>query len=206
MPKEFTQKIVPMPDSAQLHFYMGHVGIRRDNPDFYKLLVMDYVLGVGPGFTDRLSARLRDREGLAYTVRGSITQSADLEPGAFTCYIGTDSDNFDRAKKEFLEELNRIRDTPPKPEEVADARTYLGGSQSLHGSTAADEASQMLYVDRHHLGADYLSDYRKGVMAVTPEDVQAAAKKYLDPEHMVLVAAGAVDASGKPTNKLPPPK
>ena len=44
---------------------------------------MDYVLGVGPGSTDRLSARLCDREGLAYTVKGSITQSADLEPGAF---------------------------------------------------------------------------------------------------------------------------
>ena len=51
-----------------LHFYMGHVGIRRDNADYYKLLVMDYVLGTGPGFTDRLSAQLRDREGLAYTV------------------------------------------------------------------------------------------------------------------------------------------
>ena len=41
---------------------------------------------------------------------------------------------------------------------------------------------------------------------MTPEDVQAVAKKYLDPEHMVMVAAGAVDAEGKPTNKLPPPK
>ena len=61
-------------------------------------------------------------------------------------------------------------------------------------------------MDRYHLGADYLQDYRKAVMAVTPEDVQAVAKKYLDPDHMVIVAAGAVDATGKPTNKLPPPK
>ncbi len=206
MPKEFTQKIISMPESAQLHFYMGHVGVRRDNPDYYKLLVMDYVLGVGPGFTDRLSARLRDREGLAYTVRGSITQSADLEPGAFVGYIGTDSDNFDRVKKEFLEELNRIRDTAPKAQEVEDAKTYLVGSQSLRFSTSAEVAGQMLYVDRYHLGADYLQDYRKAVMAVTPEDVQAVAKKYLDPDHMVIVAAGAVDAAGKPTNKLAPPK
>ena len=206
MPKEFTQKIISMPESAQLHFYIGHVGVRRDNPDYYKLLVMDYVLGVGPGFTDRLSARLRDREGLAYTVRGTITGSADLEPGAFTGYIGTDSDNFDRVKKEFLEELNRIRDTAPKPQEVEDAKTYLVGSQSLRFSTSAEVAGQMLYVDRYHLGADYLSDYRKAVMAVTPEDVQAVAKKYLDPDHMVIVAAGAVDATGKPTNKLPAPK
>ena len=50
-----------MPDAAQLQFHMGHVGITRRNPDYYKLLVMDYVLGTGPGFTDRLSARLRHR-------------------------------------------------------------------------------------------------------------------------------------------------
>jgi zinc protease len=206
-PKEFTQKIIPMPESAQLHFYMGHVGIRRDNPDYYKLLVMDYVLGVGPGFTDRLSARLRDREGLAYTVTGAITRSADLEPGAFTCYIGTDNDNFELVKKEFLEELNRIRDEAPKPQEVEDAKTYLVGNLAMRFTNSAEVAGQILYVERHHLGTNYLSDYRKAVMAVTPEDVQAVAKKYLDPEHMLLVAAGAVDAKGKPTvNKLPAPK
>jgi zinc protease len=206
-PKEFTQKIIPMPESAQLHFYMGHVGVRRDNPDYYKLLVMDYVLGVGPGFTDRLSARLRDREGLAYTVTGAITRSADLEPGAFTCYIGTDNDNFELVKKEFLEELNRIRDETPKPQEVEDAKTYLVGNQAMHFTTSAEVAGQILYVERYHLGTDYLSNYRKAVMAVTPEDVQAAAKKYLDPQHMVLVAAGAVDAKGKPTaGKLAAPK
>jgi zinc protease len=206
-PKAFTQKIIPMPESAQLHFYMGHVGVRRDNPDYYKLLVMDYVLGVGPGFTDRLSARLRDREGLAYTVTGAITRSADLEPGAFTCYIGTDNDNFELVKKEFLEELNRIRDEAPKPAEVEDAKTYLVGNQAMHFNTSAEVAGQILYVERYHLGADYLSDYRKAVMAVTPEDVQAVAKKYLDPKHMVLVAAGAVDVQGKPTaGKLAAPK
>ena len=67
-------------------------------------------------------------------------------------------------------------------------------------------ASQLLNIDRYHLGDDYLSDYRKAVEAVTPEDVQAVAKKYLDPEHMVLVAAGGVDDKGKPLGKLPAPK
>lgn len=205
-PKEFTQKVVSMPDASQLHFYMGHVGIRRDNPDFYKLLVMDYVLGVGPGFTDRLSSRLRDREGLAYTVSGTITSTADLEPGSFTCYIGTDNDKFERVKKEFLEELNRIRDEPPKPQEVEDAKTYLLGNLNMHFTTSAGVASQLLTIDRYHLGDDYLSDYRKAVEAVTPEDVQAVAKKYIDPEHMFLVAAGGVDDKGKPLGKLPAPK
>ena len=51
--------------------------------------------------------------------------------------------NFDCVKKEFLEELNRIRDTAPKPREVEDAKTYLVGSQSLR-STSAEVAGQML--------------------------------------------------------------
>jgi zinc protease len=204
-PKEFTQKVLSMPEAAQLHFFLGHVGVRRDNPDYYKLLVLDYILGTGPGFTYRLS-KLRDREGLAYTVTGTIASSADLEPGVFACYIGTDDDKFDRVKKEILEEVNRIRDEKPGAQEVEDAKNYLIGSRALEFTTDAGVASQLLNIERHHLGADYLADFKKAVSAVTPEEVQAVAKKYLDPDHAVLVAAGAVDAKGQPLKKAPPPK
>jgi zinc protease len=200
-PAKFTQKILTMPQAVQLHFYMGEPGIRRDNPDYYKLLVMDYVLGTGPGFTDRLSARLRDREGLAYTVMANITSSAGEQPGLFTCYIGTDPENFARVKKEFQEELQRIRDTLPKKEEVEDAKQYLLGSLPFHFTTDGAIAGQLLAIERFGLSFDYLDHYRKAVAAVTPEDVQAVARKYLDPEHMVLVAAGAINADGQPLKK-----
>lgn len=205
-PKQFTQKIVTMPGASQLHFYMGHLGIRRDNPDYYKLLVMDYVLGTGPGFTDRLSSRLRDREGLAYTVQANMTSSAGEEPGLFTCYIGTDPENFGRVKKEFLEELNRIRDQAPGAREVEDAKRYLLGNLAFQLTTDDQIAGVLATVERYGLGFNYLDDFRKKVAAVTPEDVQAVAQKYLDPQHMVLVAAGAVDANGKPIAPLPPPR
>jgi zinc protease len=158
---------------------------------------MDYVLGTGPGFTDRLSARLRDREGLAYTVSANITNSAGEEPGLFSCYIGTDPENFGRVKKEFLEELARIRDEKPKPEEVEDAKKYLLGSFPFRFTTDGAIAGQLVAVERFGLGFDYFDHYRQAIAAVTPEDVQAVARKYLDPEHMVLVAAGAVDDKGK---------
>jgi zinc protease len=200
-PEKFTQKILTMPQAVQLHFYMGELGIRRDNPDFYKLLVMDYVLGTGPGFTDRLSARLRDREGLAYTVMANISNSAAEQPGLFTCYIGTDPENFERVKKEFLEELQQIRDTLPKKEEVEDAKQYLLGRLPFHFTTNDAISGQLLMIERFGLGLDYLDHYRKAVAAVTPKDVQAVAKKYIDPEHMILVAAGALDESGRPLKK-----
>jgi zinc protease len=205
-PQAFTQKIITMPEAKQLHIFMGHVGVRRDNPDYYKLLVMDYVLGTGPGFTDRLSARLRDREGLAYTVSANISSSAGEEPGLFTCYIGTDPTEFGTVKKEFLEELNRIRDKAPSEKEVEDAKQYLIYSLPFNFSTNADIAGQLLYVERNRLGFNYVEDFIKGVSEVTPTDVQAVARLYVDPTHMVLVAAGPVDARGKVLGQLSEPK
>ncbi len=205
-PKEFTQRILTMPEAAQLHFYMGHAGVRRGNPDYYKLLVMDYVLGTGPGFTDRLSARLRDRAGLAYTVSANITDSASEEPGLFTCYIGCDPDKFDRVKAAFLEEIDRIRTEKPTRQEVEDAKNYLIYSLPLRLTTGGNLASMLVYMERYGLGRNYLDDYRKALAGVTPEDVQEVAAKYLDPRRMVLVAAGAVDGEGRPLSKLPPPK
>jgi zinc protease len=197
-PKTFTQKILTMPEASQLQVYMGSVGIRRSNPDYYKLLVMDHILGTGAGFTDRLSSRLRDREGLAYTVSASITSTASLEPGLFTCYIGTDRENLEKVKKMFLEELNRIRDTKPSAKELADVKAYLIGSRLLAFATNSGIATQLLAIERYGLGFDYLEHFQKAVAAVTAADVQAVAKKYIDPSRMVLVAAGAVDADGKP--------
>jgi zinc protease len=205
-PKEFTQRILSMPEAAQLHLYMGHVGIKRDDPDYFKLLVMDYVLGTGPGFTDRLSAELRDRRGLAYTVTANISASAGEEPGIFTCYVGTEPMNFAEVKGLILEELKRIRAEKPSEQEVDAAKKYLLGNLPFHYNTLERIAGQLLAVERFGLGLDYVDKYRKAIEDVTPEDVQAAAKKHLDPERMFLVAAGAVDGMGKALDKAPPPK
>jgi zinc protease len=195
-PKSFVEQIITMPEAEQLQFLMGHPGVRRNNPDYYKLLVMDYILGTGPGFTDRLSSQLRDREGLAYTVTANISGSASEEPGLFTCYIVTDAVNLDRVKQGFLRELNRIRSEPPKPQEVEDVKKYLVGQLPFEFATNQQVAARLISIERFHLGFDYLNDFRRAVEAVTPDDVQQVAKKYLDPDHMVLVVAGAVDEQG----------
>jgi zinc protease len=205
-PEKFTEKFVTISGAAQLYFYMGHPGIRRDNPDYYKLLVMDNVLGTGPGFTDRLSAKIRDRAGLAYTVSATITGDTGEEPGLFTCFVGTEPKHLTRVKNLFLEELNNIREEPPTETEVEDAKKYLLGSLPFRFTGNEDIAGQLLTTERYGLGLGYLDDYRKAVAAVTPADIQAMAKKYLDPQRMVLVAAGAVDAKGKPLSTLPAPK
>jgi zinc protease len=206
MPKieKLVERIVPNADAAQLYLYLGHAGIRRSDPDYYSLLVMDYVLGTGPGFTDRLSSRLRDRNGLAYTVSASITGAAGEEPGAFVGYIGTYPDKLTQVKTIFLEEFRRIRDEPAKDNEVEDAKRYLLGSIPFRITTSDNVAEQLLQIERFHLGFDYLDEFRKRVGAVTPADVQAVARKHLDPDKLILVVVGAVDAAGKPLPEKKP--
>ena len=201
MPAKFTQKIITDPDAAQVHVYLGHRGIKRDNPDYYNLLVMDNVLGTGPGFTDRLSANLRDRQGLAYTVNAQIASSAGSQVGTFTGSIGTFPDKFTWVRDGFLNEIRKLRDQPPTKQEVDDAKQYLTGSLAFQAITCEQTAALLLSIDQYGLGLNYLDDYRKAVSAVTPADVQAMAKKYIDPDRLHLIAVGAIDAEGKPLGK-----
>lgn len=192
------EKVVSDPTASQVHVYLGHLGVRRDNPDYYKLLVMDNVLGTGPGFTDRLSATLRDRQGLAYTVSAAITPTASDQPGTFVGYIGTFPDKYTWVRDGFLREVNRLRDEPPTPQEVADARQYLLGSLPFRVATLDEVAGELLVAERYGLGFDVLEKFRAGVAAVTPADIQAVAKQYLDPKRLAIVAVGPIDAAGKP--------
>jgi zinc protease len=199
--EKLNEQIVSDPNAAQVHMYLGHLGITRQNPDYYKLLVMDNVLGTGPGFTDRLSATLRDRQGLAYTVNATIAMGAGNEIGTFTGFIGTAPKDFIAARDGFVTEIARIRDTAPTAQEVDDAKKYLLGNLPFRFTTMGAVAGQLLAAEQYGLGFDFLEKYRKEVAAVTPADVQAVAKKYLDPKTLTIVAVGAVDKDGKPLAK-----
>ncbi len=190
-------EVISMPETVQLQFLMGHVGIRRTDPDFHALLVMDHVLGTGPGFTDRLSSGLRDREGLAYTVSAQICSSADLRPGIFLCYIGTDPANFARVEKRFREEITRIRAEDATLAEVEDAKSYLVGSLAFQFDGGAALAERLQAVERHNLGLDFLNRFRAEVGKVTVGRVREVAEKHLHPDRLNRVAAGPIDAQGK---------
>jgi zinc protease len=195
------EKIISDPTAAQVHVFIGQLGITRDNPDYHKLLVMDNVLGTGPGFTDRLSSTLRDRQGWAYTVRATITGDAGKEQGTFTGYIGTFGKSFLDVRHGFLREFNKIRDEVPTKQEVEDAKQYLLGGLPFRFTTTSAVAGQLLAAEKYGLGFDFLEKFKKEVAAVTPEDVQAVAKKYLDPKTLAIVACGPIDKDGKPLGK-----
>ncbi|MEN8149243.1 MAG: pitrilysin family protein [Planctomycetota bacterium] len=180
-------------DIDQVQIALGHRGVRRRDPDWYALLVMDYVLGMGPGFTDRLSRTLRDRDGLAYDVQASIAGSADRERGRFLAYIATSAGQRDRAIRGIRREIDAIREELVTAEELADAKAYLTGSFVFSYETAEQLAGRLVDLHRLGLGFDYPARFAERIGAVTREDVLRVAKKHLQPTHLVTVIVGPTE-------------
>jgi len=190
MPESVRDIHVPM-KREQVHVYLGHPGVRRENPDFYALLVMDHILGSGPGFTSRISKRLRDEDGLCYSVHAAITASAGEEPSCFGAYIGTSPEHRQKAIDGFLEEIHRIRKDPVSQEELHDVQEYLTGSFVFALERNGNLANYAIRAKRFHLGFDYLHRYPVLIRSVTIDDVLTVARRYLHPDKVVIVSAGA---------------
>ncbi len=180
-------------DKEQINVYLGHLGVRRANPDYHALLVMDYILGTGPGFTDRISKSLRDDQGLAYTVYANISESSTEEPGVFSAYIGTSPENREKAIGGMLQEIRKFRDEGCTEEELANAKAYLTGNFVFNFETTSQVADMLIELERFELGFDYIARYPLMLEAVTVNDVNRVARKYLDPEAMKIVIVGPED-------------
>ncbi|HEX6883876.1 MAG TPA: pitrilysin family protein [Planctomycetota bacterium] len=179
-------------ERQQAHVFLGHLGITRADPDYAALLVMDHVLGTGPGFTNRVARRLRDELGLAYTVHASISSSAGVLPGTFTAYIGTSPANLATAVAGFRREIERIQREPVPREELELARSYLLGSFVIGFERAARRVQTIVAAERNRLPDDHLEQLVRAVGAVTSEDLRRVAQAHLFPRHACLVVAGPV--------------
>jgi len=181
----------------QVNVFIGHVGIERNNPDYYVLLVMDTILGSSPGFTSRIPRILRDEQGLAYSTFSNITSSAGLDPGRFIAYIGTAPENLDRAISGLRGEIMRIVEGGVTAEELETAKLYLTGSFVFHFQRNSQIAEFLLEAEVYGLGFDYLEKYPELIRAVSAEDVTRVTRKYIDPQNLTTVVVGPVDEQGK---------
>jgi zinc protease len=179
-------------ERQQAHVFLGHLGITRTDPDYPALLVMDHVLGTGPGFTNRMARRLRDELGLAYTVHASISSSAGVLPGTFTAYIGTAPENLATALAGFRGEIERIQREPVPRAELELAKNYLLGSFVIGFERSARRVQTIVAAERNGLPDDHLARLVREVTAVSSEDVRRVARSHLFPRHSCLVVAGPV--------------
>ncbi|MCB9915560.1 MAG: insulinase family protein [Planctomycetes bacterium] len=191
-PEPRAEVVVVPAERQQAHLYLGHLGIRRADPDYATLVVLDHVLGQGPGFTNRVGRILRDELGLAYTVSAGITPSAGLLPGTFTAYIGTSPDKVGTALRGFLHEMRRLQDELVPADELEVAKSYLVGSFAMGFERASRRASYLVSAEVHQLPPDNLEALPRAFAAVTPEDVQRVARAHLMPDACCVCAAGPV--------------
>ncbi len=183
--------------SRQVRFHLGHVGVERSSPDWFALRVTESILCASAGFTNRLAKNVRDVQGLAYDVGGSLTAGAGKVAGPFQVVLGTEAKDKDRGLEAAMAELRRFLEEGPSPVEVEDARRYLLGSFVSAWETTDELAAYMVEVRRHGLGADYPARFHRAVSAVTPEEVRRAARKTIDLANLTLVVVGPVDREGK---------
>jgi zinc protease len=169
---------------TQANIIMGQIGISRENPDYYAVMIMNYILG-GGGFSSRLMDNIRDNKGLAYDVHSMV--AAQKEPGAFSVTIQTKNESANEVIDETFKEIRRIQNEPVSEKELADAQAYLTGSFPLKMDTSAKIAGILTSIEIYNLGLDYPQKYRDLIQAVTRDDIQRVARKYLRPDRMAVV-------------------
>lgn len=178
-----TRKEVP-----QAAVMVGHLGLSRDDPDYWPMLVMNDLLGAGGGLTNRLVDVVREKHGLVYHV-GSTNIPMPLA-GVFLVQLQTENGKAQFALELVKKELQRMQDTAPTAEEFADTVDYLAGSFPLRIDSNAKILTYLSLMQMEGLGVDYLDTWVDHVRAVTPADVQRVAKRVLHPDAAVLSVVG----------------
>jgi predicted Zn-dependent peptidase len=179
------------PDVNQGRVSIGHTGTTRDNPDAYALEVMNDILG-GGGFTSRITSRVRSDEGLAYSA-GSSYGMGVYYPGTFRASFQSKSASTSQAIQIVLDEINRMRTSKVSAEELETAKNSLIETFPRIFSTAAQIAGTFAQDEYTKRPVDYWDTYRQRVAALTVDDVQRVAQKYLDPSKLVILVVGNID-------------
>ncbi|MBI1817196.1 MAG: insulinase family protein [Deltaproteobacteria bacterium] len=184
---------------TQANIILGQRGVARDNPDYYAITVMNYILG-GGGFSSRLLDNIRTRGGLAYSVSSAF--SVNKAPGSFEVVMQTKSASAGDAIARARSELERIRREPVADDELSEAKRYLTGSFPLRLDSTRKISAFLSQVEFYGLGRDYADTYAARINAVTKEDVLRVAQQYLHPEEMILVVVA--NLKDTPLTTAPP--
>ena len=177
---------IARPNSVQTNLVVGTQAIKRTNPDYDVLQVMNKVIGGGP--TGRLFIHLREEKGYTYGAGSSL--SAPLYRGDWSASTSVRTEVTAAALHDLLAEVAQLRDHAVSSQELADAKRSMIASFALSLESAQQLLSLYVTRWRYKLADDYWDRYPERVSAVTTEQVQAVAQKYLSPDRMQIVAVG----------------
>ena len=183
------QREVQIPfDSQQAHIAMGMTAVARNNPDYFPLLVGNYILG-GGGFVSRLMSEVREKRGLAYSVFSYFAPGKDN--GIFQAGLQTKNDQAALALDVMSTTIAQFIADGPTPAELEAAKSNLINGYPLridNNRKLLDNVSSIAWND---LPLDTMDVWTKQVEAVTLEQVKASFQKYLAMDRMKIVVLGA---------------
>lgn len=143
---------------------------------------MNNILGAS-GLSSRLFLELRDKKGLAYTVRSNY--ETYKQAAHFNVYIGTEPSNIQTALEGFEYEINRLKEKLVTDEELENAKNNIIGKRLFFTETNINQSMIIGKFDVFGLGYDYEAEFVENIKKVTKENIKNVAKNYLD-EHYVL--------------------
>lgn len=174
--------------AAQAQVLIGQPGYKRADPDYFPLLVGNYILG-GGGFVSRLSNEVREKRGLSYSVYSYFNPG--LHAGAFTLGLQTRPDQAAQAVQVSRDVLRRFVAEGPTEAEMKAAKDFMIGGFALRIDSNSKLLDNLANIAWHDLPLDYLDTWTKQVEKVTAAEVKAAFARKLQPDRMVTVVVGA---------------
>jgi zinc protease len=192
--------IVNKPEVTQTQIRMACMGVPRNHPDYYPIIVANTILGAG--FTSRLVNEVRVVQGLTYSVSSRFTMYRNA--GTFRISTFTKNETLRKTVDESMKVVRKLMDDGPTPEELDKAKRYLTGQFPL-GLQAPDAlAAQLLDVEFFGIEPDYLETFADKVNAITMTDVRRALKSYFCVDDLRILVVSNPEAAKKALDGLGP--
>jgi len=176
--------------ATQSHVLLGVPALARDDPDYFPLLMGNYILG-GGGFVSRLMTEVRSKHGLAYSVYSYFQPYA--QRGPFQVGLQTRRDQADEALKRVQDVIAEFVALGPKEAELKAAKKSLVGGFPLRIDTNRKLLEQLAVIGFYRLPLDWLEAYPARLEAVTLDQVRGAFARRIDPKKLAIVVVGAPD-------------
>ncbi len=182
-------------ETSQTHLRLGHLSIKENDPDYVALAIANDILG-GSSFRSRLFNDVRTKRGLAYSV-GSRLNTGTHDQGVWLMRAETKLTSTQEVIERFVANIERMRAEPVSDTELAEAKEAYVNSFVFSFASPSAIVSRLVELEYDGLPKDFLQQLRAKVVALTKEQVQAAAKRHLRPDRLKIVAVGSGEALPK---------
>lgn len=171
-------------DAQQAQIIQGWLVPTIGSDDYFKMMLLNVILGAS-GLSSRLFMELREKKGLAYTVRTSY--ETKKQSAVFSIYIGTEPSNIKTSIAGFKEEIEKIKSIPVSQEELHNAKNNIIGKQQFITETNSQQANLMAYYSISGKPFDYQKEVINRLRAITSEELLECANKYFTDDYVIAV-------------------